>query len=182
MAIKQNPTKWGLNIDIAGLVALAAISAIAYLLNASFPIQVGPGLTWTFGGIFIQLADALLGPVWGGIAAAIAISPNALLLWGAPEVIAGAFIDHAIVSLLNKKLPLVIAAPLALVVTFPMWMAIRLFWNGYPMLFALQIHVKSIIQFLFNGLIATVILGIPGVGKYFPITYDSLSTKMVMGK
>jgi hypothetical protein len=182
MSIKKEPNKWGLNVDIFALIALAALTALAFIINASFPLPLPFGLTWTFGGVFVQLADGLLGPVWGAVSAGVAIAPNAILLWGAPDVILGAALDHFFVSLLNKKLPLPIAAPLALVIMFPYWMVVRLTINGYPMLFALQIHVKAIVQFIINGLIATIILGIPGLGKYFPVRYISHSSKVVLGE
>jgi hypothetical protein len=182
MSVKQEPTKWGLNVDIFALVALAALTALAFIINASFPLPLPFGLTWTFGGAFVQIADVLLGPLWGGICAGVAIAPNALLLWGAPDVILGAFLDHFFVSLLNKRLPLVIAAPLALVIMFPYWMIVRLTINGYPILFALQIHVKAIIQFIVNALIATLILGVPGFGKYFPVRYESHASSVLLGK
>ena len=181
MKVKHDLTTWGLNVDILSLIVLAALVALAFAIN-SFTFFVGPGLTWSFGGFISQMIAVMLGPVWAGVSASVLITYQGLILWGDPNVIYGAFVDLFVLSVLAKKLPLPLCGMFAMIITFPMWMGIRLFINGYPLLFAIQIHLKALLQFTTNGIIAQVIFGIPKINQYLPLIYDCRLAREIVGK
>ncbi|MHA2407435.1 MAG: hypothetical protein ACXACA_03580 [Candidatus Ranarchaeia archaeon] len=179
--VKHDLTTWGLNIDIYGLIVMAAMMALAFVIN-SFTIFVGPGLTWSFGGFLTQMIAVMLGPIWAGLAAAIGITYHGLILWGAPDVIPGAFVDLFVFALLHKKVPLPLCGMLTMLITWPMWWWMRTYIDGYPLLFAAQISVKAALQFTFSGIVAQIVFSLPRVNQYLPFIYDCRLARTLVAK
>ncbi|MHA2059313.1 MAG: ECF transporter S component [Candidatus Ranarchaeia archaeon] len=171
--VKQEPTQWGLNVDIASLVTIAAFTALYYIVGFFITIPIGPTTFITFGEVFMWLGAALYGPVWGAIIGTVGVSYTAIVTFGSPLTMVGLVIEGAVAGLLMKKLSLTISSVIAQLVGSLWWYFLFFFIQGFGYELTMFIIAKGIVNQALNAVIATMILTIPGVIKLLPITYDS---------
>jgi uncharacterized membrane protein len=181
--VKQEPTAWGINVDIASLVTIAALTALYYIVGFFITIPIGPTTFITFGEVFMWLGAALYGPVWGALIGGVGITYTAVVTFGQPLTILGLVIEGFLAGLFMKKLPLTISAVLAQLIASVFW-----YWNlaivsGFGYELTMFIIAKGIVNQALNAVIASSVFAIPMIYKYLPVTFDSKPVRdMLMAK
>ncbi len=177
--VKHELTDWGLNIDVAALIMVAAFTALYFVLSqVSFPI--GPTTFITFGEIFMWLGAAIYGPVWAALIGSVGIIYLAVIVFGSPLTVFGLTIEGFLAGLLMKKLPLTGSALIAQIAATPYWYWLLDIVSGYGAELTWFIIAKGVVNQAFNAVVASLILAIPGITNYLPITFDSKPVRDVL--
>ena len=165
-------TNWGIKIDLQGLIFVAAVTALNFVIN-TMVIPVAPSIWMKFGGSVGNFVSTCCGPLWASISTMVSVAYVGLLIHGdvAGIFVAGftgfaiAFFDKWVPPLVNVGL----SSPLTGVVSI--WQ--QVFITGSPLALAVQIFMKRIATGVVNSLVFTLLYSMPGIYKYVPMYYDS---------
>jgi uncharacterized membrane protein len=170
--VKQKPTAWGLNVDIAAFVTVA-IFVVLYYVFSQVSLPIGPNTSLTFGEVFMWLGAALFGPIWAALIGSIGIAYDALIVSVSPLTILGLTLEGLLAGIFMKKLPLTGSAVLAQLSATPYWYWLLNIISGNNVEMTWLIISRGIVNQAFNAVIASLLLALPGITKFLPITYDS---------
>ena len=74
-------TNWGFKIDLQGLIFVAAVTAVAFVIN-TMAIPIAPSLWVKFGGIVGQLVGYCHGPLWNGLSTMASVAYVGIVIHG----------------------------------------------------------------------------------------------------
>ena len=150
-----------------GLVVSLAFGVLGLLVNLP-GLSIFTGATVLLGGVFYLGAALLYGPIYGAIAAAITAIPS-MLLWGHPETVFILVLEALTVGWLARRRLHATVADLIYwaAVGMPLAAVIYLEWFNYPSPYGWVMVIKHPVNGLLNVMIAEVLIGIPGLQKFW---------------
>jgi hypothetical protein len=163
-------TPWGVKIDLQGLIVVAAITAVAFVIN-TMAIPIAPSLWMRYGGVVSRLISVCFGPLWYTLTLILPVIYRNLIIGGFTP-----FVSVVIIgvwgSVLDKYFP-----PLLAVFPHLPILSVSYFENlillGYPQVLALQVLLKGILNTAITTLLFTLVIAIPHIYKILPLRYDS---------
>ncbi|MHA1916864.1 MAG: hypothetical protein ACTSUV_00910 [Candidatus Ranarchaeia archaeon] len=165
-------TKWGINIDLQGLIFVAAITALGFVINTmAFPIA--PSLWVKFGGIVSNFVSVCNGPFWTAISFMASTAYIGIVVHGDIGGIIGVGIGALLGSTIDKYLPPLLSVIPTAIGTGAIMFTTNITISGYPIALATQILLKGIVVKAINYTLFTALIAIPGIYKYIPMYYDS---------
>ena len=169
-------TKWGLKIDLQGIIFVAAITAIAFVIN-SMTVPIGPSLWIKFGGAVNGFVTVCHGPVWDMVSSMVSISYVGIVIHGdIGGILAsglGSLWTGVVAKYFHPLFWLVLATPIGGAIMF----FVNITISGYPIALAAQIFLKVVLTATINLPVFCVLISIPGIYRYVPMQYDSYVTR-----
>jgi hypothetical protein len=165
-------TNWGIKIDLQGLIFVAAITALAFVIN-TMAVPIAPSLWIKFGSVVDRFITVCHGPLWATLSSVTAVSYVGIVIHGDIGGILAAGVWTGWDTIMNRWLhPLMAVLP-----SFPVG-ASFMFWtniyiSGYPVPLAAQIFMKALMSTGITVPIFTLLISIPGIYRYVPMQYDS---------
>jgi len=165
-------TKWGWRIDLQGLIFVAAISAVAFVIN-TMTVPIAPSLWVKFGGIIGSLVGFCHGPLWSMLSTFFSILYVGIVInadiGGIFAGAAGGFIHGVVDKWFHPAIGVFITTPIGGTIMF----FTNIYVSGYPVALAAQIFLKRVLQAGISTPITLILIAIPGIYRYVPMQFDS---------
>ena len=165
-------TKWGVKNDLHGIIFVAAITAVGFVINTmAFPIA--PSLWIKFGSIVTRFISVCHGPVWGALSTMASVAYVGIVIHGDVAGIFAAGLSTLWGSFIDKYFHPMIGLFFSTPVGGTFMFVSNFYFSGYPLALAAQIFLKRVLTGAVVTPIFMVLMSIPGVYKYVPMQYDS---------
>ncbi|MHA1917469.1 MAG: hypothetical protein ACTSUV_04055 [Candidatus Ranarchaeia archaeon] len=165
-------TKWGLKIDLQGIIFVAAITALAFVIN-TMAVPVAPSIWMKFGSSVGMFVSVCCGPIWSSLSTVASVAYVGIVIHGDIFGIFVAAFSGFFQSVIDKFVPplanAVISSPLTGLISI--WQ--QVFITGNPLPLAVQIFLKRIANAIISTIVFTILYSMPGIYKFVPMYYDS---------
>ncbi|MHA2407408.1 MAG: hypothetical protein ACXACA_03440 [Candidatus Ranarchaeia archaeon] len=170
--MKIDVTSWGVKIDTQGIIFVAAVTAVAFVIN-TMAIPIAPSLWVKFGGVVGGFVAVCNGPVWNALSGMISVAYVGIVIHGDLGGILAAGCTHFVSGVSHKFFHPAIGGFVTLPINGMIMFSANLYISGYPVALAAQIFLKRIIQAGIMAPVFLILISIPGIYKYVPMYYDS---------
>ncbi len=165
-------TSWGWKIDLQGLIFVAAVTALAFVIN-TMAVPVAPSLWVKFGGVVGGFVAVCNGPLWNALSGVVSVAYVGIVIHGDVGGIMAAGVTHFITSVSHRYFhPAVGVFPTVPINGLVMFVT-NIVISGYPVALAAQIFLKRIFQAGIMTPVFILLISIPGIYRYVPMYYDS---------
>ncbi|MHA2060447.1 MAG: hypothetical protein ACW976_06695 [Candidatus Ranarchaeia archaeon] len=165
-------TTWGVKIDIQGLVFVAAMTALGFVIN-TMVIPIAPSLWLKFGSLVGRFVGVCNGPLWSMLSTMVSVAYVGIVIHGdLPGIFAAGIGGGLWGSIVDKYFHPMIGIFPSIPGGFIMYYS-NVFISGYPVALAAQVFLKRILSTAIIAPAFTVLIAIPGIWKYMPLEYDS---------
>ena len=165
-------TNWGIKIDLQGLIFVAAVTALNFVIN-TMVIPVAPSIWMKFGGSVGNFVSTCTGPLWATISTMVSVAYVGLLIHGDVAGIFVAGFTGFAIAFFDKWVPPLVNVGLSSPLTGVVSILQQVFITGSPVALAVQIFMKRIATGVVNSLVFTLLYSMPGIYRYVPMYYDS---------
>ncbi len=165
-------TNWGFKIDMQGIIFVAAITAVAFVIN-TMAVPIAPSLWVKFGGIVGSFVGYCHGPFWNMLSTMASVAYVGIVIHGDIGGIfaagASSFWGGIVDRWFHPAVGVFISTPVGGTIMFITNITI----SGYPVALAAQIFLKRVLQAGIMTPITLILIALPGIYRYVPMQFDS---------
>ncbi|MHA2059880.1 MAG: hypothetical protein ACW976_03790 [Candidatus Ranarchaeia archaeon] len=165
-------TSWGVKIDLQGIIFVAAITALSFVIN-TMAIPVAPSLWMKFGSSVGGFVGVCCGPMWNALSTMASVAYVGIVIHGDVFGVFVAGLTGFTVSVIDKWIPPLANAVFSSPLTGMASLGQQIFLTGTPIPLAVQIFLKRIANAVISMIVFTVLYSMPGIYRYVPMYYDS---------